>query len=291
MSSSRCPGASARPSVPPISSLAWVVTSSRSCWQTLASPTEVDSIVQRLTAAISLPIKVAGRAVVLGCSVGADLVRDGANPTDLLRHADIALYAAKHEGRGRLLQFEPGDGDRSSSNAWRSRQNCGSRSARARSRWCTNRSWISARSTSRGSKRWHVGTTRNVASSPPTSSSPSPRRPASSCRSASWSSRRHAADSRSGAAFPGMTDCRSVSTSRRTNSRTASSSNMSERVAHDRVPTVGAGARGDRDRDGRPPGGGTACTSSRSSGSASRSTTSARATRRCRTCSSSRSTC
>ena len=70
-------------------------------------PAEVDSIVQRLTAAISLPIKVAGRAVVLGCSVGADLVRDGANPTDLLRHADIALYAAKHEGRGRLLQFEP----------------------------------------------------------------------------------------------------------------------------------------------------------------------------------------
>ena len=70
-------------------------------------PTEVDAIVQRLTAAISLPIKVAGRAVVLGCSVGADLVRDGANPTDLLRHADIALYAAKREGRGRLLQFEP----------------------------------------------------------------------------------------------------------------------------------------------------------------------------------------
>ncbi len=70
-------------------------------------PAEVDSIVQRLTAAISLPIKVAGRAVVLGCSVGADLVRDGANPTDLLRHADIALYAAKREGRGRLLQFEP----------------------------------------------------------------------------------------------------------------------------------------------------------------------------------------
>ena len=70
-------------------------------------PAEVDSIVQRLTAAISRPIKVAGRAVVLGCSVGADLVRDGANPTDLLRHADIALYAAKREGRGRLLQFEP----------------------------------------------------------------------------------------------------------------------------------------------------------------------------------------
>jgi EAL domain-containing protein (putative c-di-GMP-specific phosphodiesterase class I) len=69
--------------------------------------TEVDSIVQRLTAAISDPIMVAGRSVVLGCSVGADLVRDGTNPTDLLRHADIALYAAKREGRGRLLQFEP----------------------------------------------------------------------------------------------------------------------------------------------------------------------------------------
>jgi diguanylate cyclase (GGDEF)-like protein len=69
--------------------------------------TEVDSIVQRLSAAVCAPIMVAGRAVVLGCSAGADLVRNGGSPPDLLRHADIALYAAKREGRGRLLQFEP----------------------------------------------------------------------------------------------------------------------------------------------------------------------------------------
>src|SRR6185436_14683966 len=70
-------------------------------------PSEIDSIIEQLTATISDPIMVVERAIVLGCSVGADLVRDGANPTDLLRHADIALYAAKREGRGRLLQFEP----------------------------------------------------------------------------------------------------------------------------------------------------------------------------------------
>ena len=70
-------------------------------------PTEVDSVVERLSVAISLPIMVAGRAVVLGCSAGAELVRDGGSPADLLRHADIALYAAKREGRGRLLQFAP----------------------------------------------------------------------------------------------------------------------------------------------------------------------------------------
>jgi diguanylate cyclase (GGDEF)-like protein len=69
--------------------------------------TEVDSIVARLSAAISTPIMVGGRAVVLGCSAGADLVRVGANPSDLLRHADIALYAAKREGRGRMLVFDP----------------------------------------------------------------------------------------------------------------------------------------------------------------------------------------
>ncbi len=68
---------------------------------------EVDSIVERLSAAISRPIVVAGRPVVLGCSAGADLVRDGASPSDLLRHADIALYAAKREGRGRMLVFDP----------------------------------------------------------------------------------------------------------------------------------------------------------------------------------------
>jgi diguanylate cyclase (GGDEF)-like protein len=72
-----------------------------------AGTAEVDSIVQRLAAAVCAPIVVGGRAVVLGCSAGADLVRNGASPSDLLRHADIALYAAKREGRGRLLQFEP----------------------------------------------------------------------------------------------------------------------------------------------------------------------------------------
>jgi diguanylate cyclase (GGDEF)-like protein len=68
---------------------------------------DVDPVVARLSLAISDPIVVAGRAVVLGCSAGAQLLREGASPLDLLRHADIALYAAKREGRGRLLQFEP----------------------------------------------------------------------------------------------------------------------------------------------------------------------------------------
>ncbi len=69
--------------------------------------TEVDSVVSRLSLAISDPIMVAGRTIVLGCSAGAQLVCEGTSPLDLLRHADIALYAAKREGRGRLLQFEP----------------------------------------------------------------------------------------------------------------------------------------------------------------------------------------
>jgi diguanylate cyclase (GGDEF)-like protein len=69
--------------------------------------TGVDSIVARLSDAISSPIMVSGRAVVLGCSAGADLVRVGASPSDLLRHADIALYAAKREGRGQMLVFDP----------------------------------------------------------------------------------------------------------------------------------------------------------------------------------------
>ncbi|MGH9133609.1 MAG: putative bifunctional diguanylate cyclase/phosphodiesterase, partial [Ilumatobacteraceae bacterium] len=68
---------------------------------------DVDSVVGRVAAAISDPIMVAGRAIVLDCSAGAQLVSDGSSPLDLLRHADIALYAAKRDGRGRLLQFEP----------------------------------------------------------------------------------------------------------------------------------------------------------------------------------------
>lgn len=41
-------------------------------------------------------------------SLGAAIYPDhGQNPSELLRHADIALYAAKERGRGQLLLFEP----------------------------------------------------------------------------------------------------------------------------------------------------------------------------------------
>jgi predicted signal transduction protein with EAL and GGDEF domain len=51
----------------------------------------------------------AGRDIVLGASIGVAASEPGADSAgDLLRNADIAMYRAKHGGKGRVVVFEPG---------------------------------------------------------------------------------------------------------------------------------------------------------------------------------------
>jgi diguanylate cyclase len=60
----------------------------------------------RILAAMSEPIKVAGREVVVSASIGIALgVRGGKLAEHLLREADTALYAAKNRGRSRMERF------------------------------------------------------------------------------------------------------------------------------------------------------------------------------------------
>jgi len=64
-------------------------------------------IATRLVTAIAEPFDIEGQRVVVGSSIGIALCpADGTTADALLRHADLALYRAKHEGRSRHCFYE-----------------------------------------------------------------------------------------------------------------------------------------------------------------------------------------
>jgi diguanylate cyclase len=71
-------------------------------------PRSADALAQRLIEALGQPYDISGQLVAVGASVGITVA--GHNDLDvdqLLRRADMALYAAKREGRGTWRWFEP----------------------------------------------------------------------------------------------------------------------------------------------------------------------------------------
>lgn len=72
------------------------------------SPEAAMVLAQCIVDALSQPIEVEGRVIHMGASVGVALAPDhAANADDLLRAADIALYHAKSEGRGKASLYHP----------------------------------------------------------------------------------------------------------------------------------------------------------------------------------------
>ncbi len=68
----------------------------------------VTAIAQRMIDAMARAFDVDGKTVYVTASIGIAMAPlDGANPTDLLRHADTALYKAKSAGRNTLMFFNP----------------------------------------------------------------------------------------------------------------------------------------------------------------------------------------
>jgi diguanylate cyclase (GGDEF)-like protein/PAS domain S-box-containing protein len=65
-------------------------------------------LVEQIIGAVRKPYELEGHHVVIGASVGIAMApRDGEDPERLLKNADLALYAAKGQGRGMFLFFEP----------------------------------------------------------------------------------------------------------------------------------------------------------------------------------------
>ena len=67
------------------------------------------SVAERITEALGVPIELGERQVVVGTSVGIALSEDHESQPDvMLRNADVAMYEAKKEGKGRYKVFDPG---------------------------------------------------------------------------------------------------------------------------------------------------------------------------------------
>jgi diguanylate cyclase (GGDEF)-like protein len=68
---------------------------------------QVTVLANRILSAITEPYDIDGRKIVIGTSIGITLApQDADNADALVRHADLALYKAKSEGRNRYRFFE-----------------------------------------------------------------------------------------------------------------------------------------------------------------------------------------
>ncbi len=74
----------------------------------VADATEARELGQRLIDAVSIPLHLDGRSVAVSTSIGIALDESGGELIgSLVRDADVALYGAKHNGRGRAELFTP----------------------------------------------------------------------------------------------------------------------------------------------------------------------------------------
>ncbi len=70
-------------------------------------PAETIALASRIVDVIGAPFDIGGSQIVVGASVGIAMApADGADPDQLLKNADLALYRAKSDGRGTYRFFE-----------------------------------------------------------------------------------------------------------------------------------------------------------------------------------------
>ena len=70
--------------------------------------TRLAQVARDMIAALSLPYMIKGASITIGCSIGIALAPDDGNDAEtLIRNADLALYAAKGDGRGTHKFFRP----------------------------------------------------------------------------------------------------------------------------------------------------------------------------------------
>jgi diguanylate cyclase (GGDEF)-like protein len=71
-------------------------------------PTSATALAQRVIDSLGAPYDIEDHQIVIGASVGISIAPvDGNDPDQVLKNADMALYRAKADGRGRYRFFEP----------------------------------------------------------------------------------------------------------------------------------------------------------------------------------------
>jgi diguanylate cyclase (GGDEF)-like protein/PAS domain S-box-containing protein len=76
--------------------------------QDVPKPEDAESLAERLTRAFNRPFTLAEGPVVTGASIGIATTEESHSAEELLRNADLALYAAKADGKRRWRRYEPG---------------------------------------------------------------------------------------------------------------------------------------------------------------------------------------
>ena len=67
----------------------------------------LQAMAARMIAAICSPYSIIGQSIVIGASVGIVIINaQVAGAADVMRHADMALYRAKNEGRNRACIYD-----------------------------------------------------------------------------------------------------------------------------------------------------------------------------------------
>jgi len=64
-------------------------------------------IADRIAASLRLPFRLGGREFIIGASVGVAAGHPGQQADEILRNADVAMYAAKAGGKGQLSVWDP----------------------------------------------------------------------------------------------------------------------------------------------------------------------------------------
>ncbi|MCX9191822.1 phosphodiesterase [Carbonactinospora thermoautotrophica] len=72
-----------------------------------ATPKVARDVAERLLAALSEPYRVGGVEVVVAASIGIAFSAPGTSTEELMRNADLAMYRAKANGKGRVEVYEP----------------------------------------------------------------------------------------------------------------------------------------------------------------------------------------
>ena len=73
----------------------------------LAEPADAEQAAARFQLAISQPVRAAEQQLLLHASVGVAVAAPGESADEVLRNADIAMYAAKESGKAAWVRFEP----------------------------------------------------------------------------------------------------------------------------------------------------------------------------------------